>query len=83
MKVNKQMLYQLKSDRAEALKAAESALDEGRMEDHEAAMAKVKDFNGRIEQVEKVLDGAGALRRPGAPGGRYAPRGAGIRADRL
>lgn len=56
MKVNKQMLYQLKSDRAEALKAAETAMAEDRMEDHEAEMEKVKGFNIRIEKVEKLLE---------------------------
>lgn len=55
-KINKQTLYQLKADRAEALKAAETALAENRMEDHETEMEKVKDFNQRIDRVEKLLE---------------------------
>ena len=54
-KINKQHLYQLKSDRAEAVDAAETALAEGRMEDHEAEMEKVKAFNAQIDAVEKLL----------------------------
>lgn len=54
--INKQSLYQLKADRAEALKAAESAMGENRMEDYNAAMAKVKDFNDQIDRVEKLLE---------------------------
>ena len=54
-KVTKQTLYQLKSDRAEALDAAEAAMAEGRMEDCEAGMDKIKEFNGQIDRVEKLL----------------------------
>ncbi len=53
--VNKQALYQLKSDRAKALEEAENALDEGRMDDHAAKMAEVEGFNARIAAVEKTL----------------------------
>ena len=52
----KQKLYQLKATRAEALKTAETAAVEGRMEDYEAEMAKVKDYNAQIDQVEKLLE---------------------------
>lgn len=55
MKVNKQMLYQLKADRAEALKAAEEALEAGNMEAHTAKMAEVETFNGKIDATEKLL----------------------------
>lgn len=55
MFVNKEMLYQLKADRAEALEAAEKALNEDRMEDHTAKMAEVEAFNAKIEAVEKTL----------------------------
>lgn len=55
-KINKQTLYQLKADRAEALKTAEIALAENRMEDHEAWMEKVKGFNDQIDRVEKLLE---------------------------
>jgi HK97 family phage major capsid protein len=51
----KQKLYQLKADRAEALKAADAAMEEGRMEDYDAEMDKIKDFNGQIDRVEKLL----------------------------
>lgn len=55
MKINKQMLYQLKADRAEALKAAEEALEAGNMEVHTAKMAEVETFNGKIDATEKLL----------------------------
>ena len=55
-KINKQSLYQLKADRAEAVAAAETALAEGRMEDHDAEMGKVKGFNDQIDRVEKLLE---------------------------
>ena len=55
MKVNKQMLYQLKADRAETLKAAEAALNEDKMEEHAAKMAEVELLNTKIEAVEKTL----------------------------
>lgn len=54
-KINKQYLYQLKADRAEALEAAEKALDEERMEDHAAKMAEIEAFNAKIAAVEKTL----------------------------
>lgn len=54
-KINKQALYQLKSDRAEALAAVETAVAEGRMKDYDAEMARVEDFNSRIDKVEKLL----------------------------
>lgn len=54
-KISKQALYQLKADRAEALNAAETALDGGRMEDYTAKMAEVEDFNGKIAAVEKMM----------------------------
>jgi len=54
-KISKQTLYQLKADRAEALKAAEGAMAENRMEDYEAEMEKIKGFNVQIDQVEKLL----------------------------
>lgn len=52
----KQKLYQLKADRAAALKAAEAAAVDGHMDDYEAEMAKIKDYNAQIEQVEKLLE---------------------------
>ena len=55
MKISKQALYQLKADRGEALKAAEIALDEERMEDHAAKMAQVEAFNAKIAAVEKKI----------------------------
>lgn len=73
MKISKQALYQLKADRGEALKAAEIALDEERMEDHAAKMAQVEAFNAKIAAVEKTLaeqerfDG-GAPEEGSAPG---------------
>lgn len=55
-KTNKQTLYQLKADRAEALNAAEAAMAENRMNDYDAEMEKVKDFNQQIDRVEKLLE---------------------------
>lgn len=55
MKVNKQTLYQLKADRAEALKAAEEALEAGNMEVHTAKMSEVETFNTQIDATEKLL----------------------------
>lgn len=55
MKIDKQALYQLKADRAEALKAAEEALEAGNMEAHTAKMAEVETFNGKIDATEKLL----------------------------
>lgn len=54
-KISKQTLYQLKSDRAKALEAAEAALNEARMEGYAAQMAQVEEFNGKIAAVEKTL----------------------------
>ena len=54
-KITKQTLYQLKSDRAETLSAADSAVADGRMEDYDAEMGKVKGFNDQIDRVEKLL----------------------------
>lgn len=55
-KIKRQTLYQIKADRAEALTAAETAMAENRMEDYEARMEKVKDFNQQIDRVEKLLE---------------------------
>ena len=54
-KINKQALYQLKADRMKSVNAADAALEEGRMEDHDAEMEKVKGFNAQIDRVEKLL----------------------------
>lgn len=75
-KINKQTLYQLKADRAEALKVAETAMAEDRMEDYDAGMEEVKDFNRRIDQVEKLLDEQdrfGSQEQPPAPGVAQEP----------
>lgn len=80
MKFNKQKLYQLKADRAEALKAAYAALAENRMEDYDAGMEKVKDFNLQIDRVEKLLeeqDRFGAPEQTPAPGVEPEPEGKG------
>lgn len=53
--MDKQKLYELKSQRAEAVKKAAALLDEGKMDEHETEMEKVKGFNGQIEAVEKLL----------------------------
>lgn len=55
MKISKQTLYQLKADRAEALKAAEEALEAGNMEVHTAKMSEVEAFNTQIDATEKLL----------------------------
>lgn len=79
-KISKQTLYQLKADRAEALKAAETAMTEDRMEDYEAEMEKVKGFNHRIERVEKLLeeqDRFGGQEQDPAPGVEQEAEGTG------
>lgn len=53
--MDKQKLYTLKNDRAEALEAAAAALDAGKMEEHQAEMERVKGFNAQIEAVERLL----------------------------
>lgn len=70
--MDKQKLYQLKSDRAEAVKAAEAALESGNMTEHEAQMEKVKGFNTQIEATEAILAekarfGGEGERGPGDP----------------
>lgn len=70
MTINKQTLYQLKADRAESLTAAEAAMTEGRMEDYEAEMGKVKGFNEQIDRVEKLL---AERERFSAPGPEHTP----------
>lgn len=81
-KISKQTLYQLKSDRAKALEAAETALNEERMEDHAAKMAQVEEFNGKIAAVEKTLAererfGAQEPEAAGAPHPEQEPSGKG------
>ena len=66
-RITKQTLYQLKNDRAEVLASAETAMDEGRMEDYEAEMDRVKDFNGQIEKVEKLLEERERFHTPEPP----------------
>ena len=77
MKITKQTLYQLKSDRAEALTAAETAMDKGLMEDYEAEMDRVKDFNGQIDKVEKLLEERERFHTPEPPALTPEPEPAG------
>ena len=82
-KITKQTLYQLKSDRAEALAAAEAAMAGERMEDYEAEMARVKGFNGQIDSVEKLLaerDRFGQQEPEGAPVPEQEPEAKGYTA---
>lgn len=67
VKINKQTLYQLKSDRAEALNAADAALAEGRMEDYEASIKTVESLNPQINRVEKLLEEQDRFGREQAP----------------
>lgn len=53
--MDKQKLYELKNQRAQAMTAAEAALDGGDTAAYEAEMEKVKGFNTRIGQVEELL----------------------------
>lgn len=55
MAIDKQKLYELKNQRAQAMTAAETALDGGNTEGYNAEMEKVKGFNTQIEQVEQLL----------------------------
>lgn len=76
-RITKQTLYQLKNDRAEVLAFAETAMDEGRMEDYEAEMDRVKDFNGQIEKVEKLLEERERFHAPEPPALTPEPEPAG------
>lgn len=76
-RITKQTLYQLKNDRAEVLASAETAMDEGRMEDYEAEMDRVKDFNGQIEKVEKLLEERERFHTPEPPALTPEPEPAG------
>ena len=55
MKIDKQKLYELKHQRAEALDAADQALEGGDTSAYEAALEKVKGYNTQIQQVEQLL----------------------------
>lgn len=55
MAINKQKLYELKDQRAQAMTAAEAALDGGDSDTYDAEMAKVKGFNAQIDRVERLL----------------------------
>ena len=52
----KKKLYELKNQRKTHLDAAKAALDSGDGKAYDEAMAKVKEYNGEIEKVEKLLD---------------------------
>lgn len=54
--MNKEKLYELKAQRAEAVKKAGELLDAGQMEEHQSEMERVKGFNGQIKAVEKLLE---------------------------
>jgi len=64
--MDKQKLYELKNDRAKALETASALLEEGKLEEHNSEMEKVKGFNAQIEAVEKLLQEA--ERFAGQPG---------------
>lgn len=84
--MDKQKLYELKSQRAAALDTAAALLDEGKMAEHEAEMEKIKGFNSQIAAVETLLaeqekfgaaeKGAPApgLRKDGKAGGEEAAK---------
>jgi HK97 family phage major capsid protein len=65
----KQKLYQLKNDRMKALEAAETALNAGEQEEHQAQMEAVKGYNAQIQQVEAFLEEQERFAGQGAPGG--------------
>lgn len=73
--MDKQKLYEMKNSRAQALEKASAFLEEGKLDEHNAEMEKVKDFNAQIEATEKLLqererfaDQGGDPGQPGAPG---------------
>ena len=70
--MDKQKLYELKSNRAQALDAATAFLDEGKLEEYNAEMEKVKGYNAQIEAVENLLQEneryADQGGKPGQPG---------------
>lgn len=56
MKIDKQKLYELKHQRADALDAADKALEGGDTAAYDAEMEKVKGYNTQIQQVEQLLE---------------------------
>lgn len=71
----KRKLYELKSSRALALKAAEQALSSGDNAAYETKMAEVEAANKQIENVEKLLGEQGRYaQEPGVPGAEPAKK---------
>lgn len=69
--MDKQKLYELKHQRAEAVEKAAGLLDEGKMDEYNAEMEQVKGFNAQIEAVEQLLQEKGrygAEEEDGGPG---------------
>lgn len=52
---NRQKMYDLKGQRAELLKQAQEALDEGNRLDYQAAMDKAKGFNAQIDDLQAMV----------------------------
>lgn len=64
---NKQRLYELKSQRAEAMEKAEKALGEGNQAEYDAQMETVKGFNTQIEAYEALEAQKSKYAAPAAP----------------
>lgn len=77
--MDKQKLYQLKNDRAQTLATAASLLEEGKLDEHNAEMEKVKGFNAQINAMETLLQEAERFAVPdgGAPGLEASKGGSG------
>ena len=65
--MNKQRLYELKSQRAEAMEKAEKALGEGNQAEYDTQMEVVKGFNTQIEAYEALEAQKSKYAAPVAP----------------
>lgn len=65
--MNKQKMYELMSQRADAMERAEKALGEGKQAEYEAEMETVKGLNGQIEAWEALEAQKGMHKLPAAP----------------
>lgn len=62
--MSKQKLYELKSQRADAIEAAEKALTEGNQAEYDRLMEAVKGYNSQIESFEALEAQKGKYQRP-------------------
>lgn len=73
--MNKQKLYELMSQRADAMKRAETALSEGKQTEYDAEMETVKGLNTQIEAWEALEAQKGLHQLPTAPAAPAVEKG--------